>query len=92
MFVFSETATKKMEVDEEFVINEDLEEDDEQTLEEEEKLAGKEDHDKEIAALEKEGCLFSHINVSHCFIIWFADMLDIIFQLPSSFWTVPVVF
>lgn len=57
--MLSESSERKSDADEEFIVTEDLEEgDDEQTLEEEEKLAGKEDHGEEIAALEKEGNLF----------------------------------
>ena len=56
--IYSDDVQKKSDADEEFVVTEDLEEgDDEQTLEEEEKLAGKEDHGQEIAALQKEGAL-----------------------------------
>ena len=56
-----EDKTGKPDGDEEFVVTEDMEEgaDDEQTLEEEEKMEGEGDHSHEIAALQKEGTLLT---------------------------------
>lgn len=51
------SKTKQADGDDEFVITQDMDEggDDEQTLEEEEKMEGEGDHSNEIAALQKEG-------------------------------------
>lgn len=46
-----------VEADEEFVVTGGTEEDDEQTLEEEERLEGESDHKNEIDNLQKEGML-----------------------------------
>ena len=46
---------ESVEADDEFVVTGGTEEDDEQTLEEEEKLEGESDHKNEIDNLQKEG-------------------------------------
>lgn len=69
-----------MEADEEFVVTGGTEEDDEQTLEEEERLEGESDHKNEIDNLQKEGMLTA------LFLLWlvvFVRAICLFLRFPS---------